>query len=82
MDVLLESPGRITPKLRICPGECGPEVPIEEVDQPDSSQTTAYPEVLSPLPEALDATGQGNAICGNLAHRARQRLRQGEDIEP
>ena len=24
--------GRKTPKPRICPGECGPEVPIEEVD--------------------------------------------------
>ena len=62
---------RKTPKPRICPGECGPEVPIEDGYQPDSSQTTAYPEVLSPVPEALDATGQGYSICGDLAHRAR-----------
>src|SRR5271165_5917123 len=38
------------------PRECGPAVPIEEADQPDSGQTTAYPEVLPPVPEALDAT--------------------------
>src|ERR1017187_349186 len=53
------------------PRECGPAAPVKEVDQPVSSQTTAYPEVLSPVPEALDATGQGYSICGDLAHRAR-----------
>src|SRR5664279_1109652 len=53
------------------PRECGPAVPVEEVDQPVSSQTTAYPAVLSPVPEALDATRQGYSICGDLAHRAR-----------
>ena len=49
------------------PRECGPVAPVEEVDQPVSSRTTAYPEVLSPVPEALDATGQGYSICGDLA---------------